>query len=90
MFDMGRRHLSSILVCACLLGVGTPTAAQAPRAPAAQEAPPPPTDPLGRESHSGRSPGSAPRFIETIWRSPRAICRENDEARNSSKASRRI
>jgi MscS family membrane protein len=69
MFDMGRRHLSSILVCACLLGVGTPTAAQAPRAPAAQEAPPPPTDPLGRESPFGTITG----FSAAVHRNDLAV-----------------
>src|SRR5574339_291641 len=69
MFDMGRRHLSSILVCACLLGVGTPAAAQAPRAPAAQDAPPPPSDPLGRESPFGTITG----FSAAVHRNDLAV-----------------
>src|SRR5262245_26303262 len=56
MFDMGRRHLFSLIVCAGLLTVGTPAAAQAPK-PAAPEAPKPAPDPLGRESPFGTITG---------------------------------
>ena len=71
MFDMGRRrrHLFSIMVCACLLGVGIPTAAQIPRKPAAPEAAPVPPDPLGRESPFGTITG----FSTAVHRNDLAV-----------------
>jgi MscS family membrane protein len=72
MFDMGRHRLFWIVVCAALVGVGIPTAAQAPKAPkapAAPEAPAPAPDPLGRESPFGTITG----FSTAVHRNDLAV-----------------
>jgi len=84
MFGMGRRHLFSITVCACLLGVAVPTAAQVPKAPGKEEAPAPPPDPLGRETPFGTITGFstavqrndlavATRYLQRERRSPQQL-----------------
>jgi MscS family membrane protein len=57
MFDVRRRHTLSVVVCAWLLGICTPLTAQAPRAPAPADSPPPAADPLGRDSPFGTITG---------------------------------
>ena len=69
MFDIARRHLLPVVVCVWLLSVCTPSAAQAPRAPAPADSPPPATDPLGRDSPFGTITG----FSTAVHRNDLAV-----------------
>ena len=69
MFDVRGRHSLSVVVCAWLLGICTPLAAQAPRAPAPADSPPPASDPLGRDSPFGTITG----FSSAIHRNDVAV-----------------
>ena len=78
-----RRNLCAAVCAVCLLGVGTPSSAQAPATPA-EKAPPVATDPLGRDTPFGTITGFrsavgrddfavAARYLQTAGRGPRQV-----------------
>ena len=84
MFDIDRRHRLAVVVCAWLLGLCLPLAAQAPGTTPPPASPPAPTDPLGRESPFGTITGFssavrredfpvAARYLQTSGRSPQQL-----------------